>query len=284
MDGIPVYTADGTRSTKHERLLTVAQGADDLPDSFRRNNLKESLVIQYVDHFRKQFVQLYPDRPQLLLSPLNEAGVPKFVCTTVRPTQLPFREVSCWSLTTKQCAAGSMQAPTSQLYDLGACASFFAAYLHYEPLDNPVEVPPSSPFSSLYASTRVGDAFDLSTVLASYLIGSGYDAYVVSGRAPRWLTLRQEDRSVCRTETSADAVDRDVHTSVDALELRAPEGSVGSATAIAEPPPGAARYKMPLPPSLASEYQTLLQAKQKQAAEAVSESVTALGHKATGSP
>jgi hypothetical protein len=37
-----------------------------------------------------------------------------------------------------------------------------------------------------------GDSFDLSVLLASYLIGVGYDAYVVYGYAPAWICLRDQ--------------------------------------------------------------------------------------------
>lgn len=225
MSDIPTFTSDGTRSTKYERILAVR--SDALPDSFRRNSLKESLVLQYVEHFEKQFVQLFPDRAPLLLCPLNEAGVPKFVPTTIRPTQLPFRE----------------------LYDVGACAAFFAAYLHYEPLDNPMSVPIYLPSPSFTLQTRVGDAFDLATVLASYLIGSGYDAYVVSGRAPRWITLRMEDNSLCEWKPPDDAVEREHHTSPEALNAGMPSQVESSSD-----PAGASRYRLPAPPSLESEF------------------------------
>jgi hypothetical protein len=231
MADVPAFSNDGTRSTKYERILAVR--SDALPDSFRRNSLKESLVLEYVEHFRKQFVQLYPDRPPLLLAPLNEAGVPKFVPTTIRPTQLPFRD----------------------LYDVGACATFFAAYLHYEPLDNPIEVPLYLPSPSFTLQTRVGDSFDLATVLASYLIGSGYDAFVVSGRAPRWITLRMEDRSICEWKPPSDAVNRELHALASTLETLAP---VPSPAAAVSEPAGASRYRLLSPPSLDSEYARML--------------------------
>jgi hypothetical protein len=44
---------------------------------------------------------------------------------------------------------------------------------------------------------RVGDCFDFSILLVSYLIGAGYDAYVVSGIAPQWLCLRDQANTVC---------------------------------------------------------------------------------------
>lgn len=35
-----------------------------------------------------------------------------------------------------------------------------------------------------------GDCFDMSILLASLLIGYGYDAYVVYGRAPKFITTK----------------------------------------------------------------------------------------------
>ena len=78
--------------------------AQDLPRSYSNNSPEELLVLEYVENFRRQFVQLYPNRKQLLLVPRNECGVEKFICTTVRPTQLEY----------------------SNLYDLEDCATFVA--------------------------------------------------------------------------------------------------------------------------------------------------------------
>lgn len=62
------------------------------------------------------FAELYPARRPLYLLPPNECGVPKLVCTTLRPTQLPYTE----------------------LYDLPTAAQFVADFITYEPLENPV--------------------------------------------------------------------------------------------------------------------------------------------------
>jgi hypothetical protein len=66
--------------------------------------------------FARVFAELYPARRPLYLLPPNECGVPKLVCTTLRPTQLPYTE----------------------LYDLPAAAQFVADFITYEPLENPV--------------------------------------------------------------------------------------------------------------------------------------------------
>lgn len=60
---------------------------------FRTVSPKEQLMLDYVEKFRLQFVELYPTRRPLLLFPPNECAVNKFVCTTVRPSQLPFTDL-----------------------------------------------------------------------------------------------------------------------------------------------------------------------------------------------
>ena len=44
---------------------------------------KEFKMLEYVNNFRAQFVELYPKRRPLMLDPPNECGVRKFICTTV---------------------------------------------------------------------------------------------------------------------------------------------------------------------------------------------------------
>jgi hypothetical protein len=44
---------------------------------------------------------------------------------------------------------------------------------------------------------QMGNSFEYSTLLCSFLIGSGYDAYVVSGYATRELCLFDQTRTVC---------------------------------------------------------------------------------------
>lgn len=55
----------------------------DPPESYTSNNKKEQLLLQFSENFQRQFRQLYSDRKPLLLTPLNEYGVPvseKTVC------------------------------------------------------------------------------------------------------------------------------------------------------------------------------------------------------------
>ena len=142
-----------------------------LSASFASNNMRELLVLEYVENFRIQYTQLFADRPPLFLCPRNEAGVEKFVCSTVRPSQLPYAE----------------------LYDLGACAQFVADHITYSPLEEPSTLPNVfvSPFHTL--KWQVGNCFEMSCTLASLLIGAGYDALVVSGYA---------DLRVCQCDLS----------------------------------------------------------------------------------
>ncbi len=66
--------------------------------------------------FQRIFEELYPHRRPLYLTPRNECGVAKFVCTTLRPSQMVYTE----------------------LYDLDGAAQFVADFLSYEPLEDPL--------------------------------------------------------------------------------------------------------------------------------------------------
>ncbi|CAN0551624.1 unnamed protein product, partial [Ectocarpus sp. 8 AP-2014] len=79
----------------------------------------KELCLEYINNFRVQFDKLYPGRRRLFLTTPNEYGVEKFVCTTLRPTLLPYREI----------------------YDLEKCSEFVTNFLHYEPLERPTEPP-----------------------------------------------------------------------------------------------------------------------------------------------
>lgn len=134
----------------------------------------------------------------------------KFVCTSIRPSQLPYQE----------------------LYDWDGAAEFVSDYLEFVPLDPPFELvktkseriftfsvlkfpasrnrlsfcfvllcsflQPTRMFSSsTVLKKQKGHCFEYSTLLCSLLIGAGYDAYVVSGYATREICLRDETREIC---------------------------------------------------------------------------------------
>eukprot|EP00951_Prasinocladus_malaysianus_P043317 scaffold538979_cov41-Prasinocladus_malaysianus.AAC.1 len=44
---------------------------------------------------------------------------------------------------------------------------------------------------------QAGDCFDMSVVLCSLLIGVGYDAYVVTGYAPKSVTTNDQSKTTC---------------------------------------------------------------------------------------
>jgi hypothetical protein len=159
--------------TKEERIEAMPKDA--LPLSYKSNTLREELVLGFVDNFRSQFVELYPLRRELLLCPPNECGVKKFVCSSVRPTQLPYK----------------------QLYDVDSCAKFFADFVEYEPMEDPTHLPNHIISPNTVLQWRKGDSFDLASTLTSILLGAGYDAYCVSGYAPKRVCLADESRYQC---------------------------------------------------------------------------------------
>eukprot|EP00752_Nemacystus_decipiens_P018589 g16667.t1 len=83
------------------------------------------------------------------------------------------------------------------MYDLDKCAEFVSNFLHYEPLERPTEPPSCLPSSGQVLEWTVGDCFDFAMVLCSLLLGAGYDAYVVYGTAPGWITVRDRSRTLC---------------------------------------------------------------------------------------
>ncbi|RHY53135.1 hypothetical protein DYB30_009986 [Aphanomyces astaci] len=163
------FTVAGVVSTKQRRLEDhVIEGVTS--SSYSTNSNKELLCLEYVANFRKQFDDLMDAsdicRPPLYLCPPNERGIPKFVCTTLRPTLLPFLD----------------------LYDMDKLATFVSGLIEYEPLVDPCAPPACLPSPSAVLAWQAGDSFDMANVLASFLIGAGYDAYVVHGTTTSSLT------------------------------------------------------------------------------------------------
>ncbi|CAM9244902.1 unnamed protein product, partial [Phaeothamnion confervicola] len=173
----PEHTPEGLRTTKVERAAALqAEGAaKSAPEGYTSNSNKEAMCLEFLGSFSGQFASLFPERRPLFLTARNEFGVEKFVSTTLRPTLLPHREV----------------------YGLGACAEFVARLLHYEPLEEATEFPSYLPSPSQTLTWCVGDSFDFAVVLASFLLGSGYDAFVAYGAAPQWVTHRDQSRTGC---------------------------------------------------------------------------------------
>jgi hypothetical protein len=172
-----IFTAEGRISTKKERVKECKKSSYSagVPISYKTNNTREELCLEYIQSFLEQYKKIYPKRKKPHMITDNEYGLRKFVCSSIRPSQISF----------------------SELYDMYECSTFLAGYILYEPLDPPTK-PPRVIFSPTETLKRhTGDSFDLSTLLCSLLIGSGYDAYVVCGYAPRHVTLRDQSMTQC---------------------------------------------------------------------------------------
>jgi hypothetical protein len=150
---------------------------EELPFCYTENSPKEILVLEHVKDYERQFnlIYSYHSHRKFLLYPKNECGIEKFVCTTLRPTQMPFIE----------------------LYEWGRCADFVANFLEYEELDPPNEFPTVIPSPTNVLEWQYGDSFDLAIVLCSLLLGAGYDAYCVHGKATREITTRDQTQMTC---------------------------------------------------------------------------------------
>jgi hypothetical protein len=97
------------------------------------NTAKEAAILEYADRFVHIFNELYPRRRVPFVKAKNEAGVPKLVCTTLRPTLLPH----------------------SELLELKGAASFVASFFTYEQLQQPSEPPMHLPSPTTVLSWQV---------------------------------------------------------------------------------------------------------------------------------
>lgn len=143
--------------------------------SYFENSSKEELVLEHVLEYKRQFKVIYDPNRKLLLAPKNECGKRKFICTTLRPTKLPYTE----------------------LYEWDKCAKFISDFLEYEELQEPNKLPKTIPSPANVLEWQAGDSFDFAIALCSLLIGCGYDAYVVYGTAPREITTKDEALMEC---------------------------------------------------------------------------------------
>ena len=133
------------------------------------------MVLEHVITWQKQFADIYSPYRPLLLAPRNEIGMLKFICTTLRPTKLPYKD----------------------LYNWDTCAKFITNFLEYEELDPPDQLPTIVPAPSNTLDWQTGDCFDFSILLCSLLLGNGYDSFVVYGKAPKETTARDESMLPC---------------------------------------------------------------------------------------
>ncbi|KAJ7997812.1 hypothetical protein DPEC_G00216010 [Dallia pectoralis] len=145
------------------------------PTSYKENTRQEKLLLAIAENFRCQYAHLYPDRKPLLLCPLNECGVQKFVSTSLRPTLPPFPELYIWD----------------------GCASFVSEFCSLDPLDPPTDPPKRLHSPTWLMQTQRGSCFDLSTLLCSLLLGAGYNAYCVSGYAVKEMCVLNQSLQQC---------------------------------------------------------------------------------------
>ena len=175
-------TAEGRISTKIERLKKLIDSRGRISsqpptsETYTSNNRKEKICLEICHDFKRRVSNSFPDLlERVYLSAKNEFGVEKCVCTTLRPQILPY----------------------PSLHDIRPCAEFVARFFDFEPLIEMNTPPDIMPSPTQTIQWGVGDPFDLATVLTSLLLGAGYDAYVVYGKAPDWICTKDESLSEC---------------------------------------------------------------------------------------
>lgn len=215
--GSQVYE-DGAKRSRMESAMT---NRNNMPASTLANSKLEQQALEHVDRFQKAFAEIYPKRRPLFLTPLNEAGLRKFVCTTVRPAKLQYTE----------------------LYSYDSCAQFVSDFIRYEPLENPVQMPDYLPSPASVLTWQVGDAFDMSVLLCSLLIGVGYDAHVVVGYAPRHVTLNDQREGTCPFLERALAKEKQTETVGAAAGLDDKENQKKTKYAIRPPVKSSSTYE-----------------------------------------
>ena len=178
----PTALPEEIADTPNSKLLRISQtDLMEQPESYRSNMPNEEIMLAYLRKFEAQWYNLHPNRRMPLLAPRNECGMRKFICTTLRPTQLPYQDV----------------------YNYDKCAQFVAGYIRYEPLELAGQLPQHMPSPSATLAWQAGDCFDMAQVLASLLLGVGYDAYVCSGYAPAAITRCDQTSTAVAAENLA---------------------------------------------------------------------------------
>ncbi len=166
---LKILRAQYSKMNKENRCLNFSKSKN-IQNSYKDNTLKEELVLEHLIQFKKEFAAAIDPKRDLFLYPMNETKKYKFICTTIRPTKVPYPE----------------------LYDFQKCANFIADFIEYEELIPPNQFPKYIPAPDNVLLWQIGDCFDISIVLCSLLIGVGYNAFVVYGKAPREITTKDQ--------------------------------------------------------------------------------------------
>lgn len=211
-------TVEGRTCTKGIRVGKLRSNDacyQSAPKSYITNTDTEQFCLNLVSDFLS-IVKKENDglsQPAFIVAE-NEFGVKKCVCTTLKPQLLPYPAV----------------------YNLDECSAFVSQYMEFEPLEDPCEPPICIPSPSQVLSWGVGDCFDLSILLASFLIGSGYDAYVVFGIAPKWICSRDRSnlkfqingsKKPCLLESELSLSDQSIQNIVKQLKSFSSDGEFG---------------------------------------------------------
>ena len=72
------------KNAKSARIQHTINQQSKMPKSFTTYSEDEVRLLRYLEDYQVTFTELYRHRRPLFLTPRNECGVKKFVCTTVR--------------------------------------------------------------------------------------------------------------------------------------------------------------------------------------------------------
>ncbi|KAM9350281.1 dynein regulatory complex subunit 7 [Symphorus nematophorus] len=165
----------GRETQEEEEEDLKLEAGEPCPGTYRVNSPEEIRLLAIADNFQRQYLYLYPDRKPLLLCPVNEYGVKKFLSTSLRPTPTVHHQLFTWE----------------------GCASFVADFLSVDPLEPPVELPRYLFSSTAVLQTQRATCFESATLLCSLLLGADYDAYCVSGYAVKEMCLLDQSLQEC---------------------------------------------------------------------------------------
>jgi hypothetical protein len=164
-------TATGLHLSRAEKIQAFLR-TPGIPASYYNNTATEDKLLKLSKEYETFYSSFFPDRKPLFLYANNECQKQKMICSFIRPTSLTFDE----------------------LFDLQGCCEFVADYINYESLYSPLlyededddtveELPLQVVSPATTLSWQTGNCVEVSLVLASFLIGSGFNAYVVIGTA-----------------------------------------------------------------------------------------------------
>ncbi|CAL6108366.1 Conserved_hypothetical protein [Hexamita inflata] len=164
---------DQNPSPKEQRILSIDKQT--LPKTYVQNSEREQLLLDYANAFETQFLSQFPKRKPIYMVPLNEAGIQKFLPTTLRPALLAD--------------------PT--LSNGQKLAQFVADAVNYEQLKDATSYSRYVMAPQTTLEWQKGDSIDISLLLCSLLLGAGFNAYVCLGTADRRLTEQLRHKEVC---------------------------------------------------------------------------------------